>query len=137
MALGEHLYELRKNKNYSQEDVAGKLNVARQTISKWETNQSTPDFDKIIPLCDLYGISTDELLRGTKTEIQDQKNISLYEERKKQRQEIAKGICLSLLLYFIAMIWLIVVGSLDVMLPGIMLGIFLLICAMATINLVD
>ena len=62
MNLGERLYELRKEKNLSQEDVAEKLNVTRQTVSKWETNQSTPDFDKIVPLCDLYGITPNELL---------------------------------------------------------------------------
>ena len=66
MNLGEKLFELRKEKNLSQEAVAEKLNVTRQTISKWETNQSTPDFDKIIPICELYEISTDELLRGEK-----------------------------------------------------------------------
>ena len=60
--LGEKLFELRKSKNLTQDDVAEKLNVTRQTVSKWETNQSTPDFDKIVPLCDLYGITPNELL---------------------------------------------------------------------------
>ena len=64
MNLGEKLFELRKEKNLSQEVVAEKLNVTRQTVSKWETNQSTPDFDKILPICELYGISTEELLKG-------------------------------------------------------------------------
>ena len=68
MDLGKRLYELRKNKKLSQEEVAEKLNVTRQTVSKWETNQSMPDFDKIIPLCELYGISADELLKGEKVE---------------------------------------------------------------------
>ena len=68
MDLGEKLYELRKTKNLSQENVAEQLNVTRQTISKWETNQSTPDFDKIVPLCELYGITPNELLTGEKPE---------------------------------------------------------------------
>lgn len=68
MNLGEKLFELRKAKNLTQDDVAEKLNVTRQTISKWETNQSTPDFDKIVPLCDLYEISPNELLTGEKQE---------------------------------------------------------------------
>lgn len=68
MDLGEKLYELRKEKNLSQENVAEQLNVTRQTISKWETNQSTPDFDKIVPLCELYGITPNELLTGEKPE---------------------------------------------------------------------
>ena len=60
MSLGQRLIELRKEKKLSQEEVAGKLNVTRQTVSKWETDQSTPDFDKILPLCELYEISTEE-----------------------------------------------------------------------------
>ncbi|MBR2289761.1 MAG: helix-turn-helix transcriptional regulator [Clostridia bacterium] len=62
MDLGEKLFELRKSKNLTQDEVAEVLNVARQTVSKWETNQSTPDFDKIVPLCELYGITPNELL---------------------------------------------------------------------------
>lgn len=68
MNLGEKLFELRKSKNLTQDDVAEKLNVTRQTVSKWETNQSTPDFDKIVPLCELYEISPNELLTGEKQE---------------------------------------------------------------------
>lgn len=64
MNLGERLFELRRTKNLTQDEVAEKLNVTRQTISKWETNQSTPDFDKILPLCELYEISPNELLKG-------------------------------------------------------------------------
>lgn len=54
MNLGQRLIELRKAKHLSQEEVAEKLNVTRQTISKWETNQSSPEFDKILPLCELF-----------------------------------------------------------------------------------
>ena len=68
MNLGERLFELRKAKNLTQDDVAEKLNVTRQTVSKWETNQSTPDFDKIVPLCELYEISPNELFIGEKQE---------------------------------------------------------------------
>lgn len=64
MTLGQRLYEMRKSKGLSQENVAESLGVTRQTISKWETDQTTPDFDKIIPLCELYNITTDELLKG-------------------------------------------------------------------------
>ncbi|MDE5973434.1 MAG: helix-turn-helix domain-containing protein [Eubacterium sp.] len=68
MTLGNRLYEMRKEKGLSQEKTAEVLGVTRQTISKWETDQSTPDFDKILPLCELYGISTEELLTGKKQE---------------------------------------------------------------------
>lgn len=64
MTLGQRLYEMRKSKGLSQEQVAEVLGVTRQTISKWETDQTTPDFDKILPLCELYSLTTDELLKG-------------------------------------------------------------------------
>lgn len=64
MTIGERLYKLRKDKNISQEELANALDVSRQTVSKWETDQSTPDFDKIIPLCEFFGITSDELLTG-------------------------------------------------------------------------
>ena len=62
MDLANKLLELRKKKGLSQEEVADRLGVSRQTVSKWETGVSTPDFDKIGPLCELYEISTNELL---------------------------------------------------------------------------
>ena len=74
MNIGDKLYELRRNKNLTQDDVAEKLNVSRQTISKWETNLSTPDFDKIAPLCELYGITPNELLMGKEGYEENSKN---------------------------------------------------------------
>lgn len=65
MSIGEKIYDLRKKKNMSQEDLASVLNVSRQTISKWETGESNPDFDKIVPLCNFFEISTDEFLKGS------------------------------------------------------------------------
>lgn len=48
MSLGQRLYDLRKTTGLSQEKAAEQLGVTRQTVSKWETDQTTPDFDKII-----------------------------------------------------------------------------------------
>lgn len=66
--ISKRLMKFRRDSGLSQEEVAEKLNVSRQTVSKWETGQSTPDFDKIAPLCELYNITTDELLRGIVTD---------------------------------------------------------------------
>lgn len=63
MSIGDKIYNLRKKKNMSQEELASVLNVSRQTISKWETGESNPDFDKIVPLCNFFEISTDELMK--------------------------------------------------------------------------
>ena len=71
MSLGQRLYDLRKTTGLSQEKAAEQLGVTRQTVSKWETDQTTPDFDKIIPICNLYNVTTAELF-GEEKEIQIQ-----------------------------------------------------------------
>ena len=64
MTLGEKILKLRSSAKMSQGDLAEKLNVSRQSISKWETNQSVPELDKLIQLSDLFHISLDELVRS-------------------------------------------------------------------------
>lgn len=54
MSMGEKLYELRKSKNMSQIDVANKIGVSRQSISKWELGESVPEIDKLVLLSDLF-----------------------------------------------------------------------------------
>lgn len=68
MSLGDKLYELRKKQGLTQEEAAEKLGITRQTVSKWETDQSTPDFDKLLPISRLYGISLDELAGNERRE---------------------------------------------------------------------
>lgn len=124
--IGEKLLQLRKKSQLSQEEVAEKLHVSRQTISKWETDQSTPDFDKIIPLCELYKISADELLTGRIT-VKDQKISEDLSTRNK-----AKGIALGVLLYFIAVIWIMITIVMFNMNPVLSSSVFLAICGIAT-----
>lgn len=68
MTLGEKIYELRNQHNLSQGDLANKLNVSRQSISKWENNNSTPDLDKIIKLAEIFNVSLDELIKNEEKE---------------------------------------------------------------------
>ena len=63
MTLGEKILDLRTQKEMSQEELAAALEVSRQSVSKWETNQSVPDLDKIIRLADLFGVTVDQLVR--------------------------------------------------------------------------
>ena len=130
MNIGEKLYELRKGKNLSQEEVADKLNVTRQTISKWETNQSTPDFDKIKPLCELYGITADELLTGEKKEKEQPLN---KQDIKKER---ANGIAAGVLFYFIALVWIMISIPVLFMNPVLAAAIFILLCGIATYKII-
>ena len=64
MTIGERLTELRRSRGLSQEELAAQLTLTRQTISKWELGQSSPDIEYVIALCDLFGVSTDYLLKG-------------------------------------------------------------------------
>ena len=61
MDLGKKILELRKNANLSQEQLAEKMNVTRQTISKWELNETTPDIKQARELSKLFKISLDDL----------------------------------------------------------------------------
>lgn len=63
MILAEKIIDLRKKNGWSQEQLADKLGVSRQSISKWESAQSTPDMKKIVALSELFGVSTDYLLK--------------------------------------------------------------------------
>ena len=65
MAVRHRLVELRRAHGYSQEELAGRLGVSRQAISKWERAESSPDTDNLIALARLYGISLDGLLLHT------------------------------------------------------------------------
>ena len=63
MILADKIVDLRKKSGLSQEELADKLNVSRQAISKWEGAQSVPDMGRIIQLSELFGVSTDYLLK--------------------------------------------------------------------------
>lgn len=65
MDISERIQSLRKSKSLSQEQLAEKLNVSRQAVSKWESGSSVPDTEKIILLSDCLNTTTDYLLKGT------------------------------------------------------------------------
>ena len=62
MTIGEKITHLRSAANMSQETLADKLSVSRQSVSKWEMDQSLPQIDKVLQICEMFNISTDELL---------------------------------------------------------------------------
>lgn len=67
MEFHNKLYQLRKQKGLSQEELANRLNVSRQTVSKWEVGDSTPDMEKLVAISDLFEISLDKLVKGEET----------------------------------------------------------------------
>lgn len=64
MTLGEKIFTLRNQSKLSQGELAEKLNVSRQSISKWETGASVPELDKLIALSEVFGVTLDELAKG-------------------------------------------------------------------------
>lgn len=123
MTIGERLLKLRKERNLSQEDLANVLDVSRQTISKWETGQSMPDFDKIIPLCEYFGITSDELLTG---------NSNIQEAKKDNvKSNFARNIAVAVMLYIFAII-AVVLFSAQFEEPIIGVSIFFTLIALGT-----
>ncbi len=91
MNISEKILNLRKANNLTQEELAEQLNVSRQSISKWESEQAIPEVDKLIALSEFFKVSTDYLLKPSqidelsiKTEIleKQQKEIMLKEDRR-------------------------------------------------------
>lgn len=64
MSLGENLQFLRKKAGVTQEELAERLEVSRQSVSKWEADVSFPEMEKIITLCDMFGCTMDTLVKG-------------------------------------------------------------------------
>lgn len=65
MNMADRIQSLRKTKGFSQEELAEKVGVSRQAVSKWESQQSAPDIEKILLLSEIFEVSTDYLLKGT------------------------------------------------------------------------
>ena len=64
MILSEKITELRKRNGLSQEQFGDKVGVSRQAVSKWESEQATPDLDKVVIMSDIFEVTTDYLLKG-------------------------------------------------------------------------
>ncbi len=75
MTFGEKLKGLRKEKGYSQEEMAGLLEVSRQAVSKWESDRGIPEIDKLLQISNMFGVTLDYLL---KSESPDENNQSGY-----------------------------------------------------------
>lgn len=80
MTLSKKITEERKKKGWSQEDLADKLGISRQAVSKWESSSSVPDLQKVVLMADLFEVSTDYLLKDNEytDEKLEQKEEELY-----------------------------------------------------------
>ena len=97
MNLSDRIQYLRKARGISQEGLADQLGVSRQAVSKWESEQSMPDLDKIISMSDYFEVTTDYLLKGIEPVVQKE------EEQSIKHMRIASNICYQLSLGFIGL----------------------------------
>ena len=80
--LSEKIINLRKSRGWSQEELAEKLDVSRQSVSKWESGVSNPELDKIVAMSTLFGVSTDYLLKdGTAEDCEPIRDFAQAEEK--------------------------------------------------------
>ena len=73
MNLSDNLKRIRKENNLSQEQLADKLGVSRQSVSKWESGQAYPEMDKVLQLCQLFNLNIDELLNQNIKDVNNKK----------------------------------------------------------------
>lgn len=139
MNLGERLFELRKAKSLTQDEVAEKLNVTRQTVSKWETNQSTPDFDKIVPISELFEIGVEELITGkVKEEKQEEKEEIKQKVPTKQevKEKTAKVVSGSIFIYILSVAFIMILVPVKHVNPIVASSIFLILIGWATARII-
>lgn len=99
MALHENLCALRKKNGYSQEDLAYKLGIARQTVGKWENGQAVPELSGLLKLSEIYGVTIDHIVKGQdgcgftyeQQSETDKDSIILFLIRGKQKTYAGKG----------------------------------------------
>ncbi|MCM1543741.1 MAG: helix-turn-helix domain-containing protein [Ruminococcus sp.] len=96
MTIAERIQNLRKARGISQEDLAEQIGVSRQAVSKWESEQSMPDIDKIISVSEFFGVSTDYLLRGVENveqhEVKADSTVEVKAECVKKSREADAGV---------------------------------------------
>lgn len=88
MILADKIIRLRKKNGWSQEELADRMNVSRQAVSKWEAAQTTPDLEKILQLGNLFGVTTDYLL---KDELVDEEFVEGVEETPIRKISLAEA----------------------------------------------
>lgn len=133
-SIGERIYDLRNRNNMSQGNLADKLDVSRQTISKWENNMCLPEAEKLLQLSEIFGVSVDYILKGrTITETEpvyiyvkepESGNNSKYNEKIVRKYV---GIVLAVIFALITIVILAMGGTIFAVIPGavVVLGILL------------
>lgn len=114
MNIADRLKDLRKNAGYSQEQLAEMLEISRQAVSKWESAQGYPDIENVIRLSQIYHVSTDYILLGSKNETSPD---DVLPEKSKVKREMhattRKTLCIIAVIAATALITVLFIAGLD------------------------
>ena len=100
---GQFIKAIRKEKDLTQREVAEKLNISEKTVSKWETGNGLPEVSLMLPLCELLGISVNELLSGERLdekryfEKAEQNIMSLMEEKAEAKKKLIMSVIIGVI----------------------------------------
>ena len=127
MKFGDNLKLLRKGKNLSQEDLAEKMNVSRQSVSKWETGEAYPEMNNILELCKIFGCKINSLVNDNIEDINSLDEeikmnvVKLKEEKQKQVKGLTKAVMvIAKILKVVTIVGMvgIIIGMLSIALVG-------------------
>ena len=134
MTLGQNIARLRAQKSLSQGDLADALEVSRQSVSKWETDASIPELDKLLRLAELFGVTLDELVKGesaqpeaARGEVPDKESAGAYTAAAPQARRETRQIVGTILLCFGALIGILIMLFAGT-LAGFILALPLFVC---------
>lgn len=138
MNIGEKIYKLRVKNNMSQGDLADALDVSRQSISKWETNSSVPQINKLARMCEIFNVTLDELVLGLEQEDFKSEPQDLEIKIRKSNLPVHKiiGIALLSIGFIVFLLFMILIGPLNALIfssPLLICGIICLIIRNHTI----
>jgi len=125
MNLSEKIYKLRKEKGFSQDELAAMLDVSRQSISKWENNSAVPELDKLVRMSEIFGISLDELVKGEAAAMEQEKNVVYPPQNNTDKRKIIGTIllCTSAVIFLLTTVLFGVWGGLIFASPFLICGI--------------
>lgn len=114
MTLGERISELRKQKNYSQEYLAGELDISRQAVYKWEKDLSSPDTTHLIKLSQILGVSVEYLATGKTESVIAENTIETKKPRKKKSKLFKAVVSLLCIVGILTASWIVFIATRSV-----------------------
>ena len=137
--IGKFIQEMRKAQSLTQRELAEKLNISDKTVSKWETGNGLPEVGLMLPLCEVLGISVNELLSGERLDEKQyfkkaEENImDLLKEKAEAKKKIVLSLCIMLMAMISAVTLVVIAGYLDmqIWLRVLLIGIAVVIIAIA------